>query len=166
MAESKKVDIIEETARKWLKERGVDVLDIANLVYYLQEKYHENLTIENCLANVERVLSKREVQNAIITGIQLDVLAEKGLLEEPLQSIIETDESLYGVDEILAFSIVNVYGSIGFTNYGYIDKQKPGILAHLNDKSTGECHTFLDDLVGAIAAAASSRLAHRVAKVE
>lgn len=166
MAENKKVDIIEETARKWLKERGVDVQDIANLVYYLQEKYHENLTMDDCLANVERVLSKREVQNAVITGIQLDVLAEKGLLEEPLQSIIKVDESLYGVDEILAFSIVNVYGSIGFTNYGYIDKQKPGILQYLNDKSTGECHTFLDDLVGAIAAAASSRLAHRAAKVE
>ena len=166
MAESKKVDIIEQTARKWLTERGVTIQDIASLVYYLQEKYHENLTMDDCITNVERVLSKREVQNAIITGIQLDVLAEKGLLEEPLQSIIETDESLYGVDEILAFSIVNVYGSIGFTNYGYIDKQKPGILHHLNDKSTGECHTFLDDLVGAIAAAASSRLAHRAAKAE
>ncbi len=161
MADNKKVGITEETARRWLKERGVTVQDIADLVYYLQHKYHENLKMEVCLANVERVLSKREVQNAIITGIQLDVLAEKGCLEEPLQTIIKTDESLYGVDEILAFSIVNVYGSIGFTNYGYIDKQKPGILAHLNDKSTGECHTFLDDLVGAIAAAASSRLAHR-----
>lgn len=62
---------------------------------------------------------------------------------------------------MLAFSIVNVYGSIGFTNYGYVDKLKPGILQKLNDKSSGECHTFLDDIVGAIAAAASSRLAHR-----
>lgn len=164
MAEEKKIGLTEETARRWLKERGVTVQDIADLVFYLQEKYHENLKIEDCLANVERVLSKREVQNAIITGIQLDVLAEKGMLEEPLQEIIKTDESLYGVDEILALSIVNVYGSIGFTNYGYIDKQKPGILAHLNDKSTGEVHTFLDDIVGAIAAAASSRLAHRAAR--
>lgn len=166
MAEDKKLSPIEETARRWIKERGVEVQDIADLVYYLQKDYHENLKMEDCLANVERVLSKHEVQNAVITGIQLDMLAEKGMLEEPLQSIIKTDESLYGVDEILALSIVNVYGSIGFTNYGFIDKQKPGILAHLNDKSTGEVHTFLDDIVGAIAAAASSRLAHRVAKVE
>jgi phosphatidylglycerophosphatase A len=106
-------------------------------------------------------LTKREVQNAILTGIQLDRLAESKMLEEPLQSIVEVDEGLYGVDEILAFSIVNVYGSIGFTNYGFIDKQKPGILEKLNDKSSGKCHTFLDDIVGAIAAAASSRLAHR-----
>ncbi|WP_251550135.1 phosphatidylglycerophosphatase A [Neobacillus muris] len=160
MAE-KNMDIVEETARKWLNQRGVTIQDIAELVFYLQEKYHENLQMEDCIQNVERVLSKREVQNAIITGIQLDMLGEKKMLEEPLQTIIATDESLYGVDEILAFSIVNVYGSIGFTNYGYIDKQKPGILARLNDKSTGECHTFLDDIVGAIAAAASSRLAHR-----
>jgi phosphatidylglycerophosphatase A len=157
--ESKKLS--EETARKWLHERGVEIDDIAELVLFLQKKYHPNLGIEECRNNIERVLSKREVQNAILTGIQLDRLAEKGLLEEPLQSIIEVDEGLYGVDEILAFSIVNVYGSIGFTNYGYIDKQKPGILEKLNDKSSDKCHTFLDDIVGAIAAAASSRLAHR-----
>jgi len=162
----KRISLSEKTARMWLKERGVSSLDIAELVHFLQNAYHENLTIDECLYNVERVLSKREVQNAILTGIQLDLLAEKKMLEEPLQSIIETDEGLYGVDEILAFSIVNVYGSIGFTNYGFIDKQKPGILQKLNDKSSKQCHTFLDDIVGAIAAAASSRLAHRSENVE
>ncbi|SDK07712.1 phosphatidylglycerophosphatase A family protein [Sediminibacillus albus] len=151
---------LENKARSWLIERGVTLDDIADLVYYLQNKYHEDLTLEECKYHVDRVLSKREIQNAILTGIQLDVLAEQKKLEEPLQHTIEIDESLYGVDEIIAFSIVNVYGSIGFTNYGYIDKQKPGILKKLNDKSTGQCHTFLDDIVGAIAAAASSRLAH------
>ncbi|AUJ25880.1 MULTISPECIES: phosphatidylglycerophosphatase A [Virgibacillus] len=151
---------LEKKARQWLTERGVSLDDIAELVYYLQSKYHENLTLDVCRHNVDRVLKKREVQNAILTGIQLDVLAEKKQLQQPLQKTIDTDESLYGVDEVIALSIVNVYGSIGFTNYGYIDKQKPGILKKLNDKSTGECHTFLDDIVGAIAAAASSRLAH------
>jgi phosphatidylglycerophosphatase A len=152
--------VLEQKARELLEERGVTLKDIAELVYYLQSKYHDNLSMDDCLYNVDRVLEKREVQNAILTGIQLDKLAEKKMLEEPLQTTIEIDEGLYGVDEIIAFSIVNVYGSIGFTNYGYIDKQKPGILQRLNDKSTGECHTFLDDIVGAIAAAASSRLAH------
>lgn len=162
----KEMDIVEKTAREWLENRGVTVDDIANLVYFLQVKYHTNLDIEDCRENVDRVLCKREVQNAILTGIQLDKLAEKGLLEEPLLNIIQRDESLYGVDEIIALSIVNVYGSIGFTNYGYIDKQKPGILEKLNDKDSELCHTFLDDIVGAIAAAASSRLAHRAANVE
>ncbi|MDL4841932.1 phosphatidylglycerophosphatase A family protein [Aquibacillus rhizosphaerae] len=154
---------LELKARTWIKDRGVTVDDIADLVYYLQSKYHDNLTMDDCRYHVDKVLMKREVQNAILTGIQLDVLAEQKKLESPLQETIEIDESLYGVDEIIAFSIVNVYGSIGFTNYGYIDKQKPGILKKLNDKSSGECHTFLDDIVGAIAAAASSRLAHSAA---
>lgn len=151
---------LEVKARELLSERGVTLNDIAELVYFLQSKYHNNLKMEDCLFNVNRVLNKREVQHAILTGIQLDKLAEQNLLDEPLQKIIARDESLYGIDEIIAFSIVNVYGSIGFTNYGFIDKEKPGILERLNDKSTGEIHTFLDDIVGAIAGAASSRLAH------
>ncbi|WNS74811.1 phosphatidylglycerophosphatase A [Bacillus sp. DTU_2020_1000418_1_SI_GHA_SEK_038] len=161
MNEEKSVDLIEQTARKWLQERGVSIQDIAELVFFLQEKYHPDLQMSVCIENVERVLSKREVQNAVLTGIQLDVLAEKKQLSEPLQHVVEIDEGLYGVDEVLALSIVNVYGSIGFTNFGYIDKLKPGILKDLNDKSSGKVHTFLDDIVGAIAAAASSRLAHR-----
>lgn len=161
MNEEKREDVIELTARKWLQERGVTIQDIADLVYFLQEKYHPDLKMEVCIENVERVLSKREVQNAILTGIQLDMLAEEKQLLEPLQHVIEIDEGVYGVDEILALSIVNVYGSIGLTNFGYIDKVKPGILKDLNDKSSGKVHTFLDDIVGAIAAAASSRLAHR-----
>ena len=78
-----------------------------------------NLTIEECREHVESVLSKREVHNAIITGIELDKLTEQNKLSQPLQGIVANDESLYGIDEILAFSIVNLYGSIGFTNYGY-----------------------------------------------
>ncbi len=152
---------VAEATRHWMQERGVTVDEIAELVMFLQQKYYPTLTMEECVHNVEMVLSKREVQNAVLTGIQLDVLAEEGKLFPPLQDMIENDESLYGVDEILAFSIVNVYGSIGFTNYGYVDKLKPGVLERLNDKSTGQVHTYLDDIVGAIAAAASSRIAHR-----
>lgn len=155
-------DIVEIKAKEMLKSRGVTIDDIAELVYYLQSAYHHNLEMSLCYHNVEKVLSKREVQNAILTGVQLDILTEQGKLDEPLQDMLAKDEGLYGVDEIIALSIINLYGSIGFTNYGYIDKQKPGILKKLNDKSSGECHTFLDDIVGAIAAAASSRLAHSV----
>ena len=143
-----------------LSERGVELEQIAELVYFLQEKYVPGLTKEECLLNVTSVLRKREVQNAVITGIEMDKLAEEKKLHPLLNDVLSEDEPLYGVDEILALSIVNVYGSIGFTNYGYIDKVKPGILELLNDKSSGYCHTFLDDIVGAIAAAAASRVAH------
>lgn len=155
-----KQTVLEKKARELLSQRGVSLTDIAELVYYLQSNYHEDLTLEVCRENVDHVLTKREVQNAVLTGIQLDVSAEQNKLDEPLQTTISSDESLYGIDEVIALSIVNVYGSIGLTNYGYIDKQKPGILKKLNDHSNGTVHTFLDDIVGAIAAAASSRLAH------
>ena len=70
------------------------------------------------------------------------------------------DEGLYGIDEILCLSIVNVYGSIGLTNFGYVDKIKPGIIGKLNDEKSNCCNTFIDDVVGALAAAAASRIAH------
>ena len=153
-------NLLYQKALDLIKERQVELTDIAELVMFLQQSYVQVLTIEICLEHVNAVLKKREVQNAIITGIQLDILAEQNLLMQPLQDIIAEDEGLYGIDEIMALSIVNVYGSIGFTNFGYIDKVKPGILKKLNDHNSGEIHTFLDDIIGAIAASAASRLAH------
>ncbi|MBS4539027.1 phosphatidylglycerophosphatase A [Clostridium sp. D2Q-11] len=147
-----------------LEERGVNIEDIAELVMQLQAKYNDKLTIEYCKENIERVLQKREVMNAIFTGVALDELAEKKQLPSPLQEIVESDEGLYGIDEIIPLSIVNVYGTIGLTNYGYLDKEKIGIIKDLDNKEKqGKAvHTFMDDLVSAIAAAAASRIAHSV----
>ncbi len=117
--------------------------------------------MEICMENLMAVLSKREIIHAVLTGIALDELAEKKLLPSPLQEIIENDEPLYGIDEILPLSIVNVYGSIGLTNFGYLDKEKIGIIKKLDmEKHTVSVNTFLDDLVAALAAAAASRIAH------
>lgn len=149
-----------EATLRALEARGVVLTEIAEITLFLQKNYVPGLTFEVCLRSVERVLQKREVQNAILTGIELDVLAERGQISEPLQSLLRADESLYGVDEILAMSILNVYGSISYTNYGYVDKIKYGRLASLNDKGGGHVNAFLDDLVGAVAAAAASRIAH------
>ena len=146
---------------KMLEDRGVDLDCIAGLVLELQLPYNPQLSLAECRENVFRVLGKREVQNAILTGLVLDSLAEKGLLPEPLQSILVRDDPLYGVDEILALSIINIYGSIGFTNFGYLDKVKSGILANINTKQEGVVNTFLDDIVAAVAAAAAARLAHQ-----
>ncbi|GEN49345.1 phosphatidylglycerophosphatase A family protein [Alkalibacterium pelagium] len=152
---------LHKVALKRLKDRGVTLEEIAELVYDLQKPYLSEITMELCLDNVQAVIRKREVQNAILTGIELDVLCEENKLSSPLQEIIKEDEGLYGIDEILALSIVNVYGSIGFTNYGFLDKTKPKVISRLDDhKNTQETHTFLDDIVGAIAAAAASRVAH------
>ncbi|GEL68178.1 phosphatidylglycerophosphatase A [Marinilactibacillus psychrotolerans] len=152
---------LHKVALERLKERGVSLEEIAELVYDLQKPYIADISMEICVENVRSVIKKREVQNTILTGIELDVLCEQGKLSSPLQEIIQEDEGLYGIDEILALSIVNVYGSIGFTNYGFLDKTKPKLISKLDDhQNKDQTHTFLDDIVGAIAAAAASRLAH------
>lgn len=149
-----------------LKSRGVTLKDITQLVYDLQKPYASDITMEKALLSIQSVLNKREVQHALLTGIELDVLAEQHKLSEPLESYLLNDESLYGCDEVLTFSITNLYGSICFTNYGYLDKTKPGILEWLNDTSTGKVNVFLDDLIAAVAAAAASRIAHRIYEKE
>lgn len=143
-----------------LRDRGVTLEDVAQIVLDLQRPYNPALSLEQCVESVFKVLDKREVQHCIVTGVTLDMYAEKKLLPEPLQTIMSQDNPLYGVDEILAVGITNVYGTIGLTNFGYLDKLKPGILAQLNNKESHMIHTFLDDIVAALAAAASARLAH------
>ena len=145
-----------------LKSRGVSKTDIIECVYFLQRPYHETLTNDKIIYYVDSVLNKREVQHAIYTGIALDVAVEKQVLDnKELEAIIARDDGLYGVDEVLAYGICNLYGSIALTNFGYIDKMKPGIIGKLNRADHAvACHTFLDDIVGAIAAAAASKLAH------
>src|SRR5690625_4332733 len=83
---------LEKTARDLLKQRGVTINDIAEIVYFLQEQYFENLSLDLCVENINSVLRKREVQHAILTGIQLDILSEQNKLDEPLQNIIHRDE--------------------------------------------------------------------------
>lgn len=60
-----------------------------------------------------------------MVGLELDRLATQGLIKEPLESIIMNDSGVFGVDEGIALNIANIYGTIGITNYGYIDREKP-----------------------------------------
>lgn len=147
-------------AIEMLNRRGVELEDIGELVMFLQKRYYPDLTLEFCVENLKSVLKKREIVHAILTGIALDELADKKLLPEPLQSIVEEDEGLFGIDEIIPLSIVNVYGTIGLTNYGFLDKEKIGIIKKLDEEKDVQCNTFLDDLVAALAAATASRIAH------
>lgn len=146
-----------------LKKRGVKIIDIADIVFDLQNEYIKDLKIDDCLNTVNSIIEKREVIHAILTGIAIDEAVEKELFEEPINNIIKTDDHLYGIDEILPLSIVNIYGSIAFTNFGYLDKIKPGIIGKLDSlgKEKKQCHTFLDDIICAIASSAASKLAHK-----
>ncbi|MDD2469405.1 MAG: phosphatidylglycerophosphatase A [Bacilli bacterium] len=156
---------VKEAAITKLEERGVTINDIATIVYNIQGSY-QNITVDDCKEMVLSIISKRETLYTILTGIAIDEIAEKGLFDPEINKIITDDNSLYGLDEILALSIVNMNGSIALTNFGYLDKTKPGIIGQLDKegKSSTKCHTFLDDIICAIAASAASRIAHQVIK--
>jgi len=59
--------------------------------------------------------------------------------------------------------MANIYGTIGVTNYGYVDKVKEGIIKQLDTDKSGVVNTFIDDVVGAIAAAVAAKIAHKYA---
>lgn len=142
-----------------LKSRGFDFEEMAEMLRQLQVRYNPELTHEECAEAISHVLDKREVQNAILCGINLDILAEQGKLDADLIRLLKTDDPLFGIDENIGYAISTIYGTIGFTNYGYLDKTKPGIIGRLNDDKE-HVNTFADDIAGALIAAGAARLAH------
>ena len=158
--------IVAEATKKALERRGVTLIDVAKIVYEMQLPYNPGLEMAHCIESVEGVLRKRELQHAILVGIELDELAEQGKLSEPLLQIVRSDEGLFGVDETIALGAVFTYGSIAVTTFGHLDKNKIGLISKLDTKIGGAVHTFLDDLVASIASSAASRLAHRTRDLE
>lgn len=67
--------------KQMLNERGVKIEDIAHIVLKLQEKYNPNLPLSVCIENVEKVLNKREIVHAVLTGLALDQAAEKSFCQ-------------------------------------------------------------------------------------
>lgn len=150
-----------------LKKRGVKLEDIADIAYNQQAKYSDNVKYSDCMESVEKILSLRDVFHILQLGVEIDRLAEEGLLKGPIQDIIRHDLGVFGVDEILGIDIARLYGSIGQTNFGDIDVNKPSVVHCLNEEGkdlNGMCHTFLDDIVGSIAAAASTRVAQIISE--
>lgn len=145
-----------------LEERGVTIHDIAIIVHEIQGRY-QNITVEECKEMVLSIISKREALYTILTGIAIDEAVERELFDSKINKVINDDDGLYGLDEILALSIVNMNGSIALTNFGYLDKVKPGIIGKLDEEGKGsaKCHTFLDDIICAVASSAASRIAHK-----
>ena len=142
-----------------LHKRNINNETIGEIAYDMQHQYLPHLTVEDFGAQLDEVLKKREVLNILATGFALDNLAQDGLLPEPLQSIVANDSGVFGVDEGLSLSLSQLYGSIAVTNYGFTDKDKPGIAAQL-DNSNGQVNTFADDLALALASAVIGRCGH------
>lgn len=143
-----------------LKEKGISLEDIADMAYDLQSVFFDNLTKEEMMKNTINVMHKREVLNNAMVGLELDRLASQGLLKEPLESIVMNDSGVFGVDEGIALNIANIYGTIGVTNYGYIDRDKTGKIKTLDEGKDDISNTFIDDIVGAIVSAVSAKTAH------
>lgn len=164
MSKSKTLFTREEMLKlnvKVLKERGVTVEDIAEITHKQQSRYTEGIPMSLCIESVEKILSYRDIFHFVQLAAEIDRLAEEKLFRSPIQEIIYEDLGLFGVDETLGLDLAGLYGTIGQTNFGDIDVNKVGIVSKLNEegKQDGKCHTFLDDIVGAIAAAASTRVA-------
>ena len=150
-----------ELNKKVLEKRGVTIEDIAEITYNQQSKYTKNVSRAVCLESVEKILSLRDIFHHIQLAAEIDRIAEEGLFQGPIQDIIHDDLGLFGIDETMGLDVAGLYGTIGQTNFGDIDVNKHGIVKTLNEegKKEGVCHTFLDDIVGALAAAASTRVA-------
>jgi phosphatidylglycerophosphatase A len=117
--------------------------------------------MEICIDSVEKILSLRDVFHIVQLGAEIDRLTDLNAFQGPIQDILKVDLGMFGLDELFGLELAGLYGTIGKTNFGDIDVNKPLVINRLNGegKHGGMCHTFLDDIVGAIAAAASTRVA-------
>ncbi len=148
----------------YFTEKNITIEDIASITYGMQRQYVPELQESEAVDAVIDVLHKREVLNNAMVGIALDQLASQELLPQPLQSIVENDSGVFGVDELLAEGgISGIYGKIATTNFGYLDREKHGILKRLDTVKGKGINTFLDDIIAAVAAAAGSKIAHKYA---
>ncbi|KRL79653.1 phosphatidylglycerophosphatase A [Secundilactobacillus paracollinoides DSM 15502 = JCM 11969] len=148
----------------YFESKAIHIEDIADITYSMQLKYEPELTRPEAVDAVIDVLHKREVMNNAMVGIALDQLATTRQLPEPLQSIVENDSGVFGVDELLAEGgISGIYGKIASTNFGYLDREKQGILKELDTVKDEGVNTFLDDIIAAVAAAAGAKIAHKYA---
>lgn len=148
-----------------MRERNITLEKIAELTYILQKDYYDSLDMQLCLEAVDAVLNKRDVRHTVLTGLALDIAAEQKSLPEALEKIIAEDAALYGIDEVLGMAIADIYGTIGVTGFGYLDKLKIGLVGEL-DSDPMRVNTFADDLAAAIAAAAAAKLAHSMKREE
>ena len=95
-------------------------------------------------------------------GAEIDRLTDEKQIKGPIYDILKQDLGMFGIDELFGLELAGMYGTIGKTNFGDIDVNKPLVIDRLNGEGKedgGLCHTFMDDIVGAIAAAASTRVA-------
>jgi phosphatidylglycerophosphatase A len=144
-----------------LQSRGVKLDDMVEILDHLQRPYNPDMERSLCQENIIAVLRKQQTFHAIQLAIKIDTAVEQGEFSEQYNHTVGNDEGLFGVDESVATAIPLMYGTIAITNFGFLDKEKIGIISELDsDHSEGKCNTFIDDIVCGVVAAACGRLAH------
>ena len=154
---------------KTLKERTVSVEEIAEIAYRQQKKWTDDISLRDCIDSVEKILSLRDTFHILQLGAEIDRLTDEKAFKGPILDILLQDLGMFGIDELFGLELAGMYGTIGKTNFGDIDVNKPLAVSRLNNdgkEEKGMCHTFLDDIVGAIAAAASTRVAQITNEIE
>lgn len=152
-----------------LKERTITVEEIAEVAFRQQSKWSKTISMKECIDSVEKILSLRDTFHILQLGAEIDRLTDEGMFKGPIQEILQTDLGMFGIDELFGLELAGLYGTIGKTNFGDIDVNKPLVVDRLNGEGKqdgGMCHTFMDDIVGALAAAASTRVAQITNELE
>ena len=101
-----------------LLERGVTIEEIAKIAYKQQYRYNKDIKMEDCIESVEKILSLRDIFHLVQLGAEIDRLTEEHAFRGPIQTIMENDLGVFGVDEIFGLDIARLYGAIGQTNFG------------------------------------------------
>src|SRR5574344_191585 len=98
---------------KTLKERGVNVDDIAIIAHKQQSRYTPDIPYQMAYDSVMKILSYRDTFHFIQLGAEIDRLAEEKMFKGPIQDILDYDLGLFGIDEVFGIEIAGNYGSIG-----------------------------------------------------
>ena len=142
-----------------LTKRHIKLAELADLVYEGQNGFNNKLTKDDCYVAILHVLKKREVQNAIVTGIYLDDQSKKDKhMDIYLKAMLNNDEGQYQIDELLSTAVSDVFGGIANSNRGFLDRTKPGIIGEVDSKPN---NVFLDDLLASIVAGAEAYVANK-----
>ena len=146
---------------KTLRDRTVELEEIVEVAFRQQAKWNPEISRIEVRDSVDKILSLRDVFHLLQLGAEIDRLTDEHLIKGPIYDILKADLGMFGIDELFGLELAGLYGTIGKTNFGDIDVNKPLVVDRLNEdgKHGGMCHTFMDDIVGAIAAAASTRVA-------
>lgn len=138
---------------------GVTVREMAKEARDDQLKHGVKAPLHAYIDAINNTLHKRDIDSIILVGLALDELCEKGLLPEPLQSIMENDAPSFSPDETLTVVLALTGSGIAVTNFGARDVHKHG-LAKRVDQDEKHCNVFLDDFVSGLIAKAESVVAH------